>query len=161
MRVIVYSMVVLTLCASHGAAGPLPAALSKRVAQGVQACIDYYTDNTSIFALTQHEFAANGKKISLKITPPDVTRSATVDTLVEGKGDIECEVHANYERHDTQKHAFDILFKTIKANGFTQLRANHFSRKAKTIYTKGDTSVFTLIRAKRGKMMIKFKRRNL
>jgi hypothetical protein len=161
MRVVVYSMVFLTLCAPQGVAGELPAALKKLFTQGVQACVNYYTTNASIVALEKYGFAGQSKSVALTLSPPDVTRKVTVETLIEGPGDIECEVHANYERPDTQKHAFNILLSTMSQNGFKRLREHHYSSKAKTIYTKGNTSVFTLIRAKRGKMMIKFKRRAL
>ncbi len=160
MRALVYSMAFLAWGAPNVTAGELPAALTQRLEQGVQACVDYYVARTSISSLQQYGFTPNIKSSTIRLTRPDVRQNVTVETLIEGPNDIECEVHANYDRHDTQKHAFNILQSVMTNNDFTRKTKHHYSSRAKTICERGVTSMFTKIRVSRGKLMIKFKRRS-
>ena len=146
--------------ATTAGAAPLPASLDTRLQQGISACMDYYIAGTDIAELSGHGYAADGKGMSVKLTPPEVTRNVTVTTLVEGRGGAECEVHATYDRHETLKHAHALTAAVMAARGFTPNVRHHYNSKAKTIWSRGSLSVFNLYRVKRGRLMIKFKLRS-
>lgn len=154
------SMALVVLTAAPLGAAELPAALATRLSQGVQACVDYYTDGTALSALLKHGFTPTASGAEITLVPPAVRQNVTVKTFTEGRNNIECETHANYQRHDTQKHAFNLALATVTQNGFTRLRKHHYSSKAKTIFERGSTSMFMLIRVKNNKTMIKIKERS-
>lgn len=160
MRRRVLLMAFCTLGGAPATAGDLPAALTERLKQGVQACVEYYLNDTPLAALQKHGFAQGRKGMELTLVPPAVRHKVRVQVFTEGRGEIECETHAKYTSRDALKHAFNLTVATVAQNGFTRLRVHHYASKAKTIFERGSTSMFMLVRAKQGKVMIKFKRRS-
>lgn len=156
MRRLVCTLALLPLGLGPALAADLPAALSERLQQGVQACINYYADDTPITTLIQKGFKTKGSDAQIVLAPPTVKRKITVTTLVEGPRKGECEVHANFTRSETRKHAFHLTLATFTKNGFGRLKERPYTSRAKTIYTRGPLSMFHKIDMKQGKVMIKF-----
>ncbi len=161
MRRLLCSFAVITFGALPATAGDLPEALANRLQQGVQACLNYNKDNTALASFQQFGFALKGTGAGITLARPEVRKKIRVCVFTEGPREIKCEVHANYTRNDTHIHAFNLTLAVLSKNGFSRLREHHFSSKAKTFFQDGTTSMFHLIRVKQGKVMIKFKRRNL
>ena len=160
MRRRVLLLAFLSFGAAPAMAADLPVALAERLQQGVQACVDYYLNDTPLTSMQKHGFTQKRKGMEIILTRPAVRQKIRVQTFTEGRGQIECETHANYARHDTLKHGYQLVMNTVAKNGFTTLREHHYTSKAKTIFQRGSTSMFMLVRVKQGKVMLKFKRRS-
>lgn len=153
-------VLVSSLTGGVAVAAPLPDALSQRMQQGVSACLDYYVDGTGIAALSKLGFSADTKGMSIELLPPEVPRKVRVTTLVEGRNGAECEVHATYVRHDTQKNAHGLTMALADARGFTPKVRHHYASRAKTILLRDTLSVFLKFRDRGNTMSIKFKLRS-
>jgi hypothetical protein len=129
MRRLLCSFVVIVIGSLPINAGDLPGALALRLQQGVQACVAYYKDNAALTSLQQFGFSPKGTGAEITLAPPVVPNKIKVRVYTEGPQDIECEIHANYTRNDTQKHAFNLtlavlqkkwLFSTVRTPLFKQ-----------------------------------------
>ncbi len=155
----VYPLVALAFTVTPASAGEFPSALSERLTQGVKACVAYYANGTDLSSLTRHGFSAVSDGAEITLTKPATPSTVNVRTFTEGRNKAECETHANYVRSGTIKNAYNLTMATVMGQGFQPKVKHHYNSKAKTIFARGENSMFMKIRTQGNTLMIKFKRR--
>lgn len=139
-----------------------PEPLELKLTQGLEACLNYYeTGKWPLTALEKHGFVTEKKEAIIDVILPNIRRRIYVKTVIEGTSDTECEVHTNYDSRNPRRDGFELIMDTSEAAGFTPKQRHRYSSSAKTVFVKGENSMFMKVRIRGSELMLKFKRRSM